>query len=39
MPTFRKRSRDGSTPFLVNVARVLLRRLRETNQKVAGRTP
>jgi len=35
---FRKRSRDGFTLFLVNVARVLSSRLRETNQKLAGRT-
>jgi CRP-like cAMP-binding protein len=34
---FRKRSRDGFTLFLVNVARVLSGRLRETNQKLAGR--
>ena len=34
---FRKRSRDGFTLFLVNVARVLSSRLRETNQKLAGR--
>jgi len=35
---FRKRSRDGFTLFLVNVCRVLSSRLRETNQKLAGRT-
>jgi CRP/FNR family transcriptional regulator, cyclic AMP receptor protein len=35
---FRKRSRDGFTLFLVNVARVLSSRLRETNMKIAGRT-
>lgn len=35
---FRKRSRDGFTLFLVNVSRVLSSRLRETNQKLAGRT-
>jgi CRP/FNR family transcriptional regulator, cyclic AMP receptor protein len=34
---FRKRSRDGFTLFLVNVARVLSSRLRETNRKLAGR--
>jgi CRP/FNR family cyclic AMP-dependent transcriptional regulator len=34
---FRKRSRDGFTLFLVNVARVLSGRLRETNMKIAGR--
>ncbi len=34
---FRKRSRDGFTLFLVNVARVLSSRLRETNQKLAAR--
>jgi CRP/FNR family transcriptional regulator, cyclic AMP receptor protein len=34
---FRKRSRDGFTLFLVNVARLLSSRLRETNQKLAGR--
>ncbi len=34
---FRKRSRDGFTLFLVNVARVLSSRLRDTNQKLAGR--
>jgi CRP-like cAMP-binding protein len=34
---FRKRSRDGFTLFLVNVARVLSSRLRETNQKLASR--
>jgi CRP-like cAMP-binding protein len=33
---FRKRSRDGFTLFLVNVARVLSHRLREANQKLAG---
>lgn len=36
---FRKRSRDGFALFLVNVARVLSGRLRETNLKLAGRTP
>ncbi|HEY6099882.1 MAG TPA: cyclic nucleotide-binding domain-containing protein, partial [Anaeromyxobacter sp.] len=35
---FRKRSRDGFTLFLVNVARVLSTRLREANQKLAGHT-
>jgi CRP-like cAMP-binding protein len=35
---FRKRSRDGFTLFLVNVARVLSSRLRETNKKLASRT-
>ena len=35
---FRKRSRDGFTLFLVNVARVLSSRLREANRKLAGRT-
>jgi CRP/FNR family transcriptional regulator, cyclic AMP receptor protein len=34
---FRKRSRDGFTLFLVNVARVLSSRLRETNQKLTSR--
>lgn len=34
---FRKRSRDGFTLFLVNVARVLSSRLRESNRKLAGR--
>jgi CRP-like cAMP-binding protein len=34
---FRKRSRDGFTLFVVNVARVLSSRLRETNHKLAGR--
>lgn len=34
---FRRRSRDGFTLFLVNVARVLSSRLRETNVKLAGR--
>jgi CRP/FNR family cyclic AMP-dependent transcriptional regulator len=34
---FRKRSRDGFTLFLVNVARILSSRLRETNQKLAAR--
>ena len=34
---FRKRSRDGFTLFLVNVARVLSSRLRETNHKLASR--
>ena len=32
---FRKRSRDGFTLFLVNVARILSSRLRETNHKLA----
>lgn len=36
---FRRRSRDGFTLFLVNVARVLSSRLRETNLKLASRTP
>ncbi len=35
---FRNRSRDGFTLFLVNVARVLSSRLRESNRKLAGRT-
>jgi CRP/FNR family cyclic AMP-dependent transcriptional regulator len=35
---FRKRSRDGFALFLVNVARVLSSRLRETNSKLAGHT-
>jgi CRP-like cAMP-binding protein len=35
--SFRKRSRDGFTLFLVNVARVLSSRLREVNRKLAGR--
>jgi CRP-like cAMP-binding protein len=35
---FRKRSRDGFTLFLVNVARVLSSRLREANRALAGRT-
>ncbi len=35
---FRKRSRDGFTLFLVNVARILSGRLREANRRVAGRT-
>jgi CRP-like cAMP-binding protein len=35
---FRKRSRDGFTLFLVNVARVLSGRLREANRRLAGRT-
>ncbi len=35
---FRKRSKDGFTLFLVNVARVLSSRLREANQKLAGRS-
>ncbi len=35
---FRRRSRDGFTLFLVNVARVLSSRLRETNRKLAGRS-
>ncbi|HEX9051743.1 MAG TPA: cyclic nucleotide-binding domain-containing protein [Anaeromyxobacter sp.] len=35
---FRKRSRDGFTLFLVNVARVLSSRLREANRRLAGRT-
>ena len=34
---FRKRSSDGFTLFLVNVARVLSSRLRETNRKLASR--
>jgi CRP-like cAMP-binding protein len=34
---FRRRSRDGFTLFVVNVARVLSSRLRETNQKLATR--
>ncbi len=34
---FRKRSRDGFTLFLVNVARLLSSRLREADQKLAGR--
>jgi CRP/FNR family transcriptional regulator, cyclic AMP receptor protein len=34
---FRKRSRDGFTLFLVNVARVLSSRLRDTNHKLASR--
>ncbi len=34
---FRKRSRDGFTLFLVNVARILSGRLREANRRVAGR--
>lgn len=34
---FRKRSRDGFTLFLVNVARVLSGRLREADRKLAGR--
>jgi CRP-like cAMP-binding protein len=34
---FRKRSRDGFTLFLVNVARVLSSRLRDTNHKLAAR--
>lgn len=33
---FRKRSRDGFTLFLVNVARILSSRLRETNHKIAS---
>ncbi len=37
LTAFRKRSRDGFTLFLVNVARVLSSRLRETNQKLARR--
>jgi len=36
--TFRRRSRDGFTLFLVNVARVLSSRLRETNRKLASRS-
>lgn len=36
---FRKRSRDGFTLVVVNVARVLSRRLREANARIAGRTP
>ncbi len=35
---FRRRSRDGFTLFLVNVARVLSSRLRESNRRLAGRT-
>jgi CRP-like cAMP-binding protein len=35
---FRRRSRDGFTLFLVNVARVLSSRLREANRKLAART-
>ncbi|HET8540597.1 MAG TPA: cyclic nucleotide-binding domain-containing protein [Anaeromyxobacter sp.] len=35
---FRKRSRDGFTLFLVNVARVLSSRLREANRRLAGRS-
>ncbi len=35
---FRKRSRDGFTLFLVNVARVLSSRLRESNRRLAGRS-
>ncbi len=35
---FRKRSRDGFTLFLVNVARVLSGRLRDANRKLAGRS-
>ena len=35
---FRKRSHDGFTLFLVNVARVLSSRLREANRRLAGRT-
>ncbi len=34
---FRRRSRDGFTLFLVNVARVLSSRLRESNRKLAAR--
>jgi CRP-like cAMP-binding protein len=34
---FRKRSRDGFTLFLVNVARLLSSRLREADHKLAGR--
>lgn len=34
---FRRRSRDGFTLFLVNVARTLSSRLRETNRKLADR--
>jgi CRP-like cAMP-binding protein len=34
---FRKRSRDGFTLILVNVARILSSRLRETNRKLADR--
>ena len=34
---FRKRSRDGFTLFLVNVARVLSSRLREANRRLAAR--
>ncbi len=35
--TFRKHSRDGFTFVVVNIARVLSGRLRETNQKLAER--
>jgi len=35
--SFRKRSRDGFTLFVINVARVLSARLRETNRKLASR--
>lgn len=34
---FRKRSRDGFTFVVLNIARVLSSRLRETNQKLASR--
>jgi CRP-like cAMP-binding protein len=34
---FRKRSRDGFTFVVINIARVLSARLRETNQKLATR--
>ncbi len=34
---FRRRSRDGFTLFLVNVARVLSRRLRDADRKLAAR--
>jgi len=36
---FRRRSRDGFTLFLVNVARVLSSRLREANRRLAGHAP
>jgi CRP-like cAMP-binding protein len=35
--SFRKRSRDGFTFFVINVARVLSARLREMNRKLASR--
>jgi CRP-like cAMP-binding protein len=34
---FRKRSRDGFTFVVINVARILSARLRETSQRLAGR--